>query len=259
MNDAHRSGDDTETTAEPNYPVIVRPSEPAAAGPAVYRQRRSLAGTLLAGIAGLLLLAGAAHVALNWRAERALERLEGNVEARERLADARVRGEALRQAELAEAAALSVARSKLNRELARLDAARAAIAELRDARRRLDGARSALLDGEAGRAVAADGSLLTRAEAAFAATAELPGTPPEVAEGRLDGLSDPLRAAEGEPAGRLRRHARLGTRNRRGRAGGPGTGGGARRGGGPVGGLGGAGGHRPRRRHAAGHARPAAA
>ena len=196
MNDTDRSGDAPETTAEPNYPVIVRPSEPAAPGPAPHRQRRSLAGTLLAGIAGLMLLAGAAHVALNWRSEQALERLEEDVEARERLADARVRGEALRQAELAEAAALSVARSKLNRELAWLDAARAAIAKLRDAHRRLDGARSTLLDGEPGRAVAADESLLTRAEAAFTATAELPGTPPEVAEERLDGLSAPLRAAE---------------------------------------------------------------
>ena len=182
--------------AEPNYPVIVRPSEPTTAGTVPHRPRRSVVVPLLAGVAGLAVLAGAAHVALNWRAEQALERLEGDVEARERLADARVRGEALRQAELAEAAALSVARSKLNRELARLDAARAAVAELRDARRRLDGVRSALLDGEAGRAVAADDSLLTRAEAALAATAELPGTPPEVAEERLDGLSDPLRAAE---------------------------------------------------------------
>ena len=181
--------------AEPNYPVIVRPSEPTTAGTVPRRPRRSLVVPLLAGVAGLAVLAGAAHVALNWRSEQALERLEGDVEARERLADARVRGEALRQAELAEAAALSVARSKLNRELARLDAARAAVAELRDARRRLDGARSALLDGEPGRAVADDESLLTRAEAALAATAELPGTPPDAAVERLDGLADPLRAA----------------------------------------------------------------
>ena len=184
--------------AEPNYPVIVRPPEPTTAGTVRRRPRRSLVVPLLAGVAGLAVLAGAAHLALNWRSEQALERLEGDVEARERLADARVRGEALRQAELAEAAALSVARSKLNRELARLDAARAAVSELRDARRRLDEARSTLLDGEPGRAVADDESLLTRAEAAFVATAELTGTPPEVAEERLDGLSDPLRAAEAD-------------------------------------------------------------
>ena len=166
------------------------------------RSRRSLVVPLLVGVAGLAVLAGAAHLALNWRSEQALERLEGDGEARERLADARVRGEALRQAELAEASALSVARSKLNRELARLDAARAAVSELRDARRRLDEARSTLLDGEPGRAAADDESLLTRAEAAFVATAELTGTPPEVAEERLDGLSDPLRAAEADlPAG----------------------------------------------------------
>ena len=196
MSNTRRPEASPDANAEPNYPVIVRPPEPTTAGTVERRPRRSLIGPLLAGVAGLAVLAGAAHLVLNWRSEQALERLEGDVEARERLADARVRGEALRQAELAEAAALSVARSKLNRELARLDAARAAVAELRDARRRLDGARSALLDGEPGRAVAADGSLLTRAEAAFAATAELPGTPPEVAEERLDELSDPLRAAE---------------------------------------------------------------
>ncbi|WP_171185902.1 hypothetical protein [Alienimonas chondri] len=148
------------------------------------------------GVAGLAMLLVAAHLALNWRSEQALSRLEADVETRERLADARVRGEALRQAELTEAAARSVARSKLDRELARLAAARAAVAELRDARRRLDDARASLLDGEVGRAVAADESLLGRAEAAFAAAGELPGTPPGEAAERLDGLSDPLRAAQ---------------------------------------------------------------
>ena len=191
--------DETEPSAAPRFAMIPRPEGGSEAPPWERSAPRPAAGwtkSVLMGVAGLAMLLVAAHLALNWRSEQALSRLEADVETRERLADARVRGEVLRQAELTEAAARSVARSKLDRELDRLDAARAAVAELRDARRRLDDARASLLDGAVGRAVAADDSLLMRAEAAIAATAELPGTPPEIAEERLDGLADPLRAAE---------------------------------------------------------------
>ena len=181
----------------PAYSMIVRPEDRTGRYAVVTRW----ATVALLGVCGAGLLGSAAYVAANWRSEQALARLEGDVESRERLADARVRGEALRQAELAEAAARSVAESKLTGELARLDAARTAVADLRIARVRLDRGRESLLDGDAGRSVGADAVLASRAEAYLMAADELPGTAADAAADRLDGLAAPLRAAEsGLPA-----------------------------------------------------------
>ena len=184
------------TTNEPipgNRALIVRPRR------GLFARLTSLGGPLtlallsLAGLAALWMIGG---FLLDARGESVLASLEEDVERGERLANARIRTDALRQAELVEREARVVAETKLAAALDRLERAEAAVSDFAERHRVVRAEFTSMLEGSTGRRIAGDEALLARAENLQVALDSPAGELPGELRQRLSRLSAPLREAE---------------------------------------------------------------